>query len=159
MMYSGTILTPRRPDEVFDLLANPERFAPLLPDYEGMSLEDPTHFTVRIVIAVAQIQGQAELAMELCEAVRPSRVEYRGQGIMAGSPLNLGLQFHIAPCGSMSEVNWQGEFSLDGQLAFIAGGLIEPMGRKHFDRMAQRLGANLGAEPATEIPQAPETGE
>ena len=159
MIYSGTILTPRNPDEVFDLLANPERFAPLLPDYESMSLEDPTHFKVRIAVAVSQIHGSANLAMELREAVRPCVVEYRGQGIIAGSQLTLELQFQIAPSVSMTEVNWQGEFSLDGMLAFMAGSLMEPMGRKHFDRMAERLGSNLGAEPATEIPQAPETSE
>jgi len=159
MIYSGTILTPRNPDEVFDLLADPERFAQLLPDYESLSLEDPTHFTVGIAVEVSQIHGNANLAMELREAVRPCVVEYRGQGIIAGSQLKLGLQFHIAPSGSITEVSWQGEFSLDGMLAFMAGSLIEPMGGKHFARMAERLGANLGAEPATEIPQAPETSQ
>ena len=152
-MYSGTIPTPRSPEAVFDLLANPECFAPLLPDYESMSVDDPTHFTVTIVIAVAQIHGKASLAMELREALQPSLVEYRGQAIVAGSQLNLELRFHISPTGSTTEVRWQGEFSLDGMLAFIAGSMIEPMGRKHFDRMAARLADSLnGIEPFSDVP-------
>lgn len=143
MTYSGTFLTPRSADEVFDLLVNPERFAPLLPDFESMSPQDPTHFTVRIVIAVAQINGYTNLAMELREAVRPSLVEYCGQGIVAGSQLTLRLRFQVAPSDDMTEVYWQGEFSLDGMLAFMAGSLIEPMGRNNFDRMAERLSNSL----------------
>lgn len=81
MNHAGTFLTTRTADEVFDLLANPERFAPLLPDFESMAVQDTTHFTVRIVIAVGEINGHANLAMELREAVRPSTVRYAGQGV------------------------------------------------------------------------------
>ena len=62
MTHSGKFLTPRTPEEVFALLAIPQRFAPLLPHYESMSIEDATHFTVRIEIAVGQIRGRASLA-------------------------------------------------------------------------------------------------
>jgi uncharacterized protein len=139
MTHSGTFLTARSADEVFDLLANPERFAPALPDFESMVMQDATHFTLRIVIAVAEINGHANLAMNLREAVRPSDVEYQGQGILAGGQLDLRLRFHIAPSEGMTAVTWQGEFSLDGMLALVAGGLMEPMGRRNFEVMAERL--------------------
>ena len=48
----------------------------------------------------------------------------------------------------MTAVTWQGEFSLDGMLALMAGGLIEPMGRRNFEAMAERLqNALLQCEP------------
>ena len=59
--------------------------------------------------------------------------------MVAGSQLRMSLQFRMAPAATSTEVSWQGEFSLDGGLAFLAGSLIEPMGRKHFDRMAERF--------------------
>ena len=93
------MLTTRSAEEVFDLVADPQRFAPLLPDFESIAIQDATHFTMRIVIAVGQISGHANLAMELREPVRPSRVEYRGQGIVAGSQLTFALQFAISPAG------------------------------------------------------------
>ena len=156
MTHSGSFLTSHSAEEVFDLLANPERFAPLLPDFESMSLEDPTHFTVTIGIAVAQINGHANLAMELREPVLPSFLEYHGQGLVAGSQLNLSLQFRLAPSGAMTEVSWQGEFSLDGMLALIAGSLIEPMGRKHFDLMAERLRISLRPDASpSDAPSGP----
>jgi carbon monoxide dehydrogenase subunit G len=139
MNYSGTFLSSRNPVEVFDLLATPERFAPLLPDYDSMTPQDATHFTLRIAIALGEMSGHVDLAMELAEAERPTAVGYRGQGMVAGSQLRMSLLFGTAPVTLGTEVSWQGEFSLDGALAFLAGSLVEPMGHKHFDRMAERL--------------------
>ena len=160
MNHSGTLLTPRTPDEVFNLLAKPEQFAPILPDFESMAILDPTHFSLRIAIALGEMRGHANLAMELVEAERPARVCYRGQGIVAGSQLNLGLEFQIASSDRATEVRWRGEFSLDGGLAFVFASLLEPMGRKHFERLAERLDAQLNRfEPAADVPACPETGQ
>jgi carbon monoxide dehydrogenase subunit G len=160
MNHSGTLLTPRTPDEVFNLLATPEQFAPILPDFESMTMLDRTHFSLRIAIALGEMSGQANLAMELVEAERPARVRYRGQGIAAGSQLNLGLEFQIAFSEGATEVRWRGEFSLDGGLALVLGSLIEPMGRKHFERMAERLDEQLNRfEPAADAPPCPATGQ
>jgi carbon monoxide dehydrogenase subunit G len=56
-------------------------------------------------------------------------------------------------------VNWQGEFSLEGGLAFMFASLIEPMGRKHFDRMAEHLSEKLNpVEPTADALPSTETG-
>jgi uncharacterized protein len=149
MIHYGTFLTERSADEVFDLLANPERFAPLLPNFESMSLQDETHFTVRIVIAVGEIRGHANLAMELREAVPPSDVKYAGQGTVVGSVLDLKLRFRLTPAAEMTEVTWEGEFSLDGMPALMAVGLIQSMGSKNFERMAENLQNALHTENVT----------
>jgi uncharacterized protein len=155
MNHSGTFATARSPEEVFDLLADPQRFAPLLPDFESMLAQDAAHFSVRITIAVAQINGHANLAMELREAVRPGRVEYRGQGIVAGSQLNLNLQFDITSSGEATAVNWRGEFSLDGMLAVMAGHLLAPMGRRNFELMAGRIQNGLRETSLDDPPPVP----
>ncbi|MFZ1135040.1 MAG: SRPBCC domain-containing protein [Candidatus Korobacteraceae bacterium] len=139
MTHCGTFLTNRNAEEVFDLLANPERFAPLLPDFESMSTEDEVHFTVRIVIAIGEISGHANLAMELGQALRPSAVEYTGAAMIAGSPLKLRLRFQIASSDGITKVTWQGEFSLEGMLSLMAGGLIDSMGRQNFELMAEHI--------------------
>jgi len=149
MRHSGTFLTSHTPDEVFDLLANPELFAPLLPDYENMAMLDPTHFSLRVVIALGELNGHANLAMELAEAERPVVVGYRGEGIVAGSQLNLVLEFRISRTEASTEVGWQGEFYLNGGLALMVNSLIEPMGRKHFERMAERLREKLNPAEST----------
>src|SRR5271167_4457098 len=87
MTQSGSFSVLRTVEEVFDLLSNPERFAPLMPDFESMTMQDATHFTLRTAIAIGEIKGHANLAMELLTASEPERVKYSGTATIAGSPL------------------------------------------------------------------------
>ena len=88
---------------------------------------------------MGQIRGHVNLAMELREAARPGRVEYRCQGIVAGCQLTFAMQFQIGPQRDATEVRWQGEVSVDGMLAFMAGGTIDELGRRNLDMMAEQL--------------------
>ena len=149
MTHSGAFSTRRTPDEVFDLLSNPERFAPLMPDFESMAMQDPTHFTMRTVIAMGEIKGYANLVMELLEASRSTRVEYRGAATIAGSQLRLAISFQISAMTEATEISWSGNVALDGMLALLAGNMVDTMGQQNFERMAQSLQRNLEVEQAT----------
>ncbi len=123
-----------------------------------MAIQDAKHFSMRIAIAIGQIRGHANLAMELREAVRPSHVEYRGEGIVAGSQLNFAMQFAIGRSDEATEVNWQGEVSVDGMLALMGGGMLESMGRRNFELMAERLQDKLRELPTNVIDPPPDPG-
>jgi len=144
MTHSGSFSTQRPAEEVFELLANPERFAPLMPDFESMAMVDATHFTLRTVIQMGTISGHANLAMELRNSVRPVQVGYYGEATIAGGPLRLNLEFTITAASDITEVGWQGEVSLGGTLAMMAGNLLETMSQQNFERMAERLQQSLG---------------
>ena len=148
MTHSGAFSVRRSVEEVFDLLSNPERFAPLMPDFESMTMQDATHFTMRTVIAIGEIKGHANLAMELLPA-SGKRVGYAGSATIAGGPLRTAIDFQIKPQEEMTEVVWQGEVTLGGALATMAENLLESMGRRNFDRMAERLQLSLQDEPLT----------
>ena len=158
MNHSGTFLTNRTAEEVFDIVADPQRFAPLLPDFESISVRDTTRFTLRIKIVVGQISGHANLDMELCAAERPSRVEYRGQGIVAGSQLLFAMQFQLRCGGTETQVSWQGQVSVDGMLAMMAGAVIDSMGRRNLEETVERLQHELVANRATVQDLPPDSG-
>jgi carbon monoxide dehydrogenase subunit G len=158
MNHSGTFLTNRTAEEVFDIVADPQRFAPLLPDFESISVRDTTHFTLRIKIVVGQISGHANLDMELCAAERPSCVKYRGQGTVAGSQLIFAMQFQLAYAGTETQVSWQGEVSVDGMLATMGSGVIDAIGRRNFEATVERLQSALRAESAIVQNLPPDSG-
>ena len=149
MTHSGAFSVRRSVEQVFDLLSNPERFAPLMPDFESMTMQDATHFTMRTVFAIGEIRGHANLAMELLQASRPERVGYSGSATIAGSSLRMAIDFQINRREDITDVTWQSEVTLDGPLALMAGTLVETMGRQNFDRMAERLQVSLQDEPLT----------
>ena len=143
MTHSGTFVVRCDPEAAFNLLSTPERFAPLLPDLESMTMQDATHFTIRTLLDIGRINGRINLSMELSEASRPHRVGYRGHGVIAGSPLQFELGFRITPVDGMTEIQWHGEVRLNGSLIFLAGDLLDTMSRQNFGRMADSLQCTL----------------
>jgi carbon monoxide dehydrogenase subunit G len=141
--FGGEFEVLRAPGEVFDFLTEPNKFAPLLPDFQGMTVQDDRHFTVKLNVGISYIKGTAEVKMELAEAERPKRARYKGQGSVAGGNLSLMAGFDLAAAAAGTRVTWQGEAQIFGRLTSVAGGLLEPLGRKNVQKLIDGLQAAL----------------
>src|SRR6202022_1644175 len=115
----------------------------LLPDFQGLSVLDSTHFTVKVNVGISYIKGTAEVKMQLAEAERPKRAMYKGQGSMSGGNVALMEAFDLSPLAGVvgTKVAWQGEAQVFGALASVAGGLLEPLGKKQVQKMIDGLQA------------------
>src|SRR5215813_11586902 len=141
--FGGEFEVPRNPEEVYDFLTDPQKFGPLLPDFQGITVHDPRHFTVKVNVGISYIKGAADVKMELAEADRPRRAQYKGQGSVAGGNVSLVAGFDLSPNGVGTKVTWQGEAQIFGRLASVAGGLLEPLGRKNLQKLVDALQAAL----------------
>jgi carbon monoxide dehydrogenase subunit G len=143
--FAGDFEVKRTPEQVYDFLSDPGKFAALLPDFQGLSIQDSTHFTVKVNVGISYIKGVAEVKMELAEAERPKRAQYKGKGSMAGGNVALMAAFDLSPVdgGSGTKVAWQGEAQIFGPLASVAGGLLEPLGKKQVQKLIDGLQAAL----------------
>jgi uncharacterized protein len=137
--FTGEFTSPRSPDEVFDFLSNPNQFGPLLPEFESMTVQDATHFNVKVRVGVGSIRGTAEIKMELAEASRPLRALYKGQGTAVGSQITISAGFDLSPLSESTRVAWQGEANVFGKLASMAGGMLEPVGKKNIQKLIDGL--------------------
>ena len=141
--FSGEFEVKRPPEEVYDFLTDPNRFAPLLPDLQGFSVQDAKHFTVKLNVGISYIKGSADVKMELAEADRPRRAQYKGQGAVAGGNVTIIAGFDLAATALGTKVNWQGEAQIFGRLASVAGGLLEPLGKKQIQKLIDGLQSAL----------------
>lgn len=141
--FGGEFEVPRKPEEVYEFLTDPQKFGPLLPDFQGMTVQDATHFTVKVNVGISYIKGTAEVKMELAQAERPRRAQYKGQGSVAGGNVSLIAGFDLAPNGNGTKVVWQGEAQIFGRLISVAGGLLEPLGKKNVQKLIDGLQAAL----------------
>lgn len=139
----GEFEVRRKPEEVYDFLTDPNKFAPLLPDFQSLSVQDATHFTVKVNVGVSYIKGAADVKMELAQAERPARAQYKGQGKMSGGNMSLTASFDLSPNDAGTKVKWQGETQIFGGLASMAGGLLEPLGKKNVQKLIDALQAAL----------------
>ena len=182
--FGGEFEIKRTPEEVHDFLTDPNKFAPLLPEFQGMTQQDATHFTVKVKVGISYIKGIADVKMELAEGDRPRRAQYKGQGAVGGGNVTMVAGFDLTPItdGTPPEnaertapavadgtapaaadgtalgtadgtppgtafgtkVNWQGEAQIFGRLASVAGGLLEPLGKKQIQKLIDGLQAALG---------------
>jgi uncharacterized protein len=141
--FSGEFAVKRTPEEVYDFLTDPSKFAPLLPEYLGMSIQDATHFTVKVNVGISHIKGVADVKMELAQAERPTRAQYKGDGRVAGGNVSLVAGFDLSPVDTGTKVAWQGDAQIFGRLTSVAGGLLEPLGKKQVQKLINGLQAAL----------------
>ena len=141
--FSGEFQVKRSPEEVYDFLTDPHKFAPLLPEFQNVTVQDAGHFSVKLNVGVSYIKGTADVKMELSEGDRPRRAQYKGQGSVAGGNMTMISGFDLTPAGDGTKVNWQGEAQIFGRLASVAGGLLEPLGKKQIQKLIDGLQAAL----------------
>ncbi len=141
--FGGQFEVQRPQEEVYDFLTDPQKFGPLLPDFQGMTVQNDRHFTVRVNVGISYIRGTADVKMELAQASRPNRAEYKGLGSVAGGNVSLTAGFDLAPAGGGTKVSWQGEAQIFGRLTSVAGGLLEPLGKKNVQKLIDGLQAAL----------------
>jgi uncharacterized protein len=141
--FSGEFEVKRTPEEVYDFLTDPSKFAPLLPEYQGMSVQDATHFTVKVNVGISHIKGVADVKMELAQAERPTRAQYKGEGRVAGGNVSLVAGFDLSTIEVGTKVVWQGDAQIFGRLTSVAGGLLEPLGKKQVQKLINGLQAAL----------------
>ena len=141
--FGGDFEVARSPEDVYDFLTDPHKFAPLLPEFQGMEVQDERHFAVKVNVGISYIKGTANVKMELAEAIRPNRAQYKGQGSVAGGNVSLTAGFDLVPSGGGTKVVWQGEAQIFGRLTSVAGGLLEPLGKKNVQKLIDGLQAAL----------------
>jgi len=143
--FAGAFDVQRTPEEVYDFLTDPNKFAPLLPEFRGVSVEDAEHFTVKVNVGISYIKGIADVKMHLSESNRPKRAQYKGQGSVAGGNVTMVAAFDLAVAGDGTKVVWEGEAQVFGRLTSVAGGLLEPLGKKQVQKLIDGLQAALHA--------------
>jgi len=136
---TGEFTVTKSPNEVYDFLTDPNQFAPLLPEFQSLSVQDEKHFTIKVNVGISYIKGAANVKLELTEAERPRRAQYKGQGAVAGGGASVIAGFDLAPEGDGTKVSWQGEAQIFGPLASAAGGLLEPLGKKQVQKLIDGL--------------------
>jgi carbon monoxide dehydrogenase subunit G len=141
--FAGEFTVKPSPEQVYDFLTDPHKFAPLLPDFQGLTVHDATHFTVKVNVGVSYIKGTADMKMELTESVRPSRAQYKGKGSVAGGNVSTVSEFDLFPDADGTKVAWKGEAQIFGKLMSVAGGMLEPLGKKNIQKLIDALQAAL----------------
>ena len=141
--FTGDFVVPRKPEDVYDFLVDAQRFCPLLPDYQSMSVVDDKHFVVSLSVGISHIRGTATIKMTLEESERPKRALYSGKGSVAGGNVDVNAGFELSAAPGGTKVSWKGTAQIFGKLTSLAGGLLEPLAKKSVQKLIDGLQAAL----------------
>lgn len=145
--FGGEFVVKKKPEEVYALLIDPKRFAPLLPDYESMETLEPPGaktFLVKLRVGISHIRGTAAVKLTLAEAVKPAHALYQGTGDVPGGTATLRAGFDlVADSAGGTKVLWSGQANVVGRIASLAGGLLEPLAKKNVQKLIDSLQSAL----------------
>jgi len=137
---AGDFTVGKSPEEVYNFLVDPNRFCPLLPDFQSMEVVDAQNFLVRVKVGISHIRGVAAVKMTLVEQLNLKQATYEGRGEIPGGSTMIRAQFQLEDVpGGQTKVIWYGESNVLGRVISLAGGLLEPLGKKSVQKLIDGL--------------------
>jgi len=153
--FSGDFTVATQRAEVFSVLSQVDRFAPMLPTYLSHQMQDDGSAAVKVKVGVGKVRGTGEVVLTLEECVAPERATYSGKGKVMGGVFNLKAGFELEEAGSANtRVKWQGEMAMFGKLVSLAGGLVKPIAERDINQLIQALQVQLGGAVAPPVAPA-----
>lgn len=142
--FEGEFTVPVSREEAYALLADPAKFAPMLPTYKSIEVRDERTAEVTVQVGVGKVKGSAVVTLTLQGEERPLRAAYSGKGKVIGSAFDLQTSFDLAEVGGGgTNVKWVGDLVMFGKLVALAGGLIRPLAKKDIARLVGAIQAAL----------------
>ena len=154
--FNGDFTVPTSREQVYAVLSEVTRFAPLLPTYLSHELKDNGAALVKVKVGVGKIRGTGEVELTSTETVAPLRANYQGKGKVMGGVFNINAGFELEATGpDETRVVWRGEMAMFGKLVSLAGGMIKPIAERDINRMIQAVQTEFGGvievEPAPAV--------
>ena len=152
--FSGDFTVATARNEVFSVLSQTSRFAPMLPTYLSHEILDDGSAAVKVRVGVGKVRGAGEVVLKLEECKVPQRATYSGTGKVMGGVFNLKAAFELEEASpDTTRVKWQGEMAMFGKLVSLAGGVIKPIAERDINQLIQALQVELGGAVVTAAPE------
>lgn len=142
MSFKGDFEIGMRRDQAFALLADPQKFVPVLPMFHSMQMKDDDANTavVKVKVGIGKVHGIATTEMTLTESETPVRARYVGKGNVMGSAYNMIVGFTLDDTASGgTRVNWDGTTQIHGKILSIAGGGMRGYAEKEIRKVIESL--------------------
>lgn len=146
MKFSGEFEVSPHPAEVFDLLSDPQKFAPLLPTFSSLEMVDADTALVKVSVGIGKIRGTASTHLTLKKKVAPTHATYVGTGKVMGGAYTMISSYDLEPRGKGTLVKWQGEVQLVGKILSLAGGGLSGYAEQQINAVINSLRQAMSPE-------------
>lgn len=139
-------MLPSNAQVVFPKLTDPNFFCKYVPDLVGSSVQDDTHFIVKMKVGVGFIHQTLTFNFHFDEKKPPEFAKVAGKGTAPGSVVDLWITFTLNDIEGGVRVAWNAEIKLSGTIAALAGGALEPVINTNVKRFLDSLTSGIKSE-------------
>ena len=149
MKVQGEARLPGTPEQVWDLLNDPNRLARCLPGCERLEPDAPDRYKAVVKFALAAISGSYSGSLEITEKEprRSMRLRLEGKGV-PGFVKGEG-KLELTAKQGQTEVRYSGEAQVGGMIAAVGQRMMDGAARKIIQQFFESAAAELGTSKDT----------
>ena len=144
--------------KVWEVLNDPSKMAKTMPGVKDFTIEDDRHWTAKVVIPLGLGGLKMDINFEKVEERPPDYARLSAKGKGMGAMLNMDTQFELSESGGGTEMKWEADVRLMGQVGSMGQRVLQPIVNQQVKNVlaaleAQVAEAGLGSssgEPAGE---------
>ncbi len=133
---------------VWTFVNDPRQIGSCLPDVEGVTVIDPTHFDAIVRVGVGPVRGRFKMkfAMSADEPAQRMAMTIAGGGF--GSAVDMTAAADIVADGDGTILNWTGEAVMRGPVAAVGGRVLDAQAQKLIARTFANVREKLSGSHA-----------
>lgn len=144
--YQGEEQIPVDRDAVWAFVTDPEKVAGCMPDVIEVAVQDATHFTAVVRVAVGPVRGKFTMKVEMVPDPSVPRIGLKISGGGFGSAMDLTAGADLVEAGAhQTTLKWTGQAVARGPVAAVGGRVLDAQAQKligqAFANVRQQLSA------------------
>lgn len=155
--YDGTFTANQSPEDVYQFLITPQKYAPLMPFFKELKDVEDDGFTLVMEIGIPQLRGKAEVKVSRLPSENSDLLQanYNASGKHSLGMVDSLVSYTVTSAGEgKSDVKWRCDSVVSGTLASLAQGIMAPLAKRNIDQMVKSVqrALNGGTEAEAEKP-------
>jgi carbon monoxide dehydrogenase subunit G len=136
-----TFEAPR--ETVWEVLNDPARMAKTMPGVQGFEVQDDKHWKANVVIPLGLGGLKMSINFEKTEERKPDYARLHAKGTGVGAMLSMDTQFELSESGGATEMKWQADVHLLGQVGSMGQRVLQPIVNQQVQNVLGALDAQV----------------
>ncbi len=144
MKVDGTKHFDAPQQKVWEVLNDPSKMAKTMPGVKDFSIEDDRHWTAKVVIPLGLGGLKMDINFEKVEERPPDYARLSAKGKGMGAMLNMDTKFELSESGGGTEMKWQVDVRLMGQVGSMGQRVLQPIVNQQVQNVLAALDEQVG---------------
>ena len=143
MKVEGTKTFEAPRETVWEVLNDPARMAKTMPGVQGFEVQDDKHWKANVVIPLGLGGLKMSINFEKTEERKPDYARLHAKGTGVGAMLSMDTQFELSEAGGATEMKWQADVHLLGQVGSMGQRVLQPIVNQQVQNVLGALDAQV----------------